>query len=121
MSGIVAKFSYKQLHAMKHAVMEYMQRDDITEDDCKSEQVLLVKINYLIEQMKERNNIDRREVEKDMEELIELEELRIQAIGEIEEEIAELQKYETTNEYVSSTVTMRIALLERQRDQLLLA
>lgn len=59
MSGIVAKFSYKQLHAMKHAVLERMQRDDITEDDFKSEQALVLKINYLIEEMKKRNKINR--------------------------------------------------------------
>ncbi|HDR5274825.1 TPA: DNA strand exchange inhibitor protein [Bacillus thuringiensis] len=57
MSGILAKFSYKQLHTMKHAVLEYMQRDDISEDDSKSEQALLLKINCLIEKMRERNNI----------------------------------------------------------------
>ncbi|ANN35574.1 hypothetical protein A9498_29745 (plasmid) [Bacillus thuringiensis serovar coreanensis] len=92
MSGIVAKFYYKQLHAMKHAVMEYMQRDDIKEDDSKSEKVLLFKINNLIERMKERNNIGKREVENNIEELIELQELRIQALGELEEEIANLEK-----------------------------
>ncbi|EEM55882.1 recombination and DNA strand exchange inhibitor protein [Bacillus thuringiensis serovar monterrey BGSC 4AJ1] len=121
MSGILAKFSYKQLHAMKHAVLKYMQRDGITEDDSKSEQALLLKINYLIEQMKERNNIGRQEAKQDIEELIELEELRIQAIGEIEEEIAELQKYETSNECVALTLLMRIVDLEKQKDQLLLA
>ncbi|PHA03111.1 DNA strand exchange inhibitor protein [Bacillus pseudomycoides] len=58
MSGILAKFSYKQLHTMKYAVLEYMQRDGITEDDSKNKQALLFKINYLIEQMKVRNNIN---------------------------------------------------------------
>ncbi|GAB6425936.1 TPA: DNA strand exchange inhibitor protein [Bacillus cereus] len=58
MSGILAKFSYKQLHALKHAVLKHMQRDGITEDDSKSEQALLLKINYLIEEMKARNNIN---------------------------------------------------------------
>ena len=43
---------------MKHAILKYMERDDVTEDDFKSEQALLLKINYLIEQMKERNNIN---------------------------------------------------------------
>ncbi|MCP1124586.1 DNA strand exchange inhibitor protein [Bacillus sp. 3103sda1] len=57
MSGILAKFSYKQLHTMKHAILKYMMRDGSTEDDFKSEQALLLKINYLIEEMKERNNI----------------------------------------------------------------
>jgi hypothetical protein len=62
MSGILAKFSFKQLHTMKHAVLEYMQRDDISEDDSKSEQALLYKINYLIEKMRERNNIGKKTV-----------------------------------------------------------
>ncbi|HFK1431574.1 DNA strand exchange inhibitor protein [Bacillus cereus] len=59
MSGILAKFSYKQLHAMKHALLKYMLRDGITEEDFKSEQALLLKINYLIEEMKMRNNINK--------------------------------------------------------------
>ncbi|EPZ0458931.1 DNA strand exchange inhibitor protein [Bacillus paranthracis] len=59
MSGILGKFSYKQLHTMKHAILKYMLRDGITEDDFKSEQALLLKINYLIEEMKARNNINR--------------------------------------------------------------
>lgn len=58
MSGILGKFSYKQLHTMKHSILKYMLRDGITEDDFKSEQALLLKINYLIEEMKARNNIN---------------------------------------------------------------
>ncbi|MEC1428851.1 DNA strand exchange inhibitor protein [Bacillus sonorensis] len=57
MSGINTKFSYKQLHTLKHALLEYMIRDGITENDVKSEQALLLKINYQIEEMKERYNI----------------------------------------------------------------
>ncbi|MCY7858671.1 DNA strand exchange inhibitor protein [Bacillus sonorensis] len=57
MSGITTKFSYKQLHTLKHALLEYMMRDGITENDVKSEQALLLKINYQIEKMKQRCNI----------------------------------------------------------------
>ncbi|MDI6679735.1 DNA strand exchange inhibitor protein [Bacillus wiedmannii] len=59
MSGILGKFSYKQLHTMKHAILRYMLRDGIREDDFKSEQALLLKINYLIEKMKANNNINK--------------------------------------------------------------
>ncbi|QTR81162.1 DNA strand exchange inhibitor protein (plasmid) [Bacillus cytotoxicus] len=58
MGGILGKFSYKQLHTMKHAILQHMLRDGITEDDFKSEQALLLKINYLIGEMKARNNIN---------------------------------------------------------------
>ncbi|MFC8151634.1 DNA strand exchange inhibitor protein [Bacillus paralicheniformis] len=57
MSGINTKFSYKQLHTLKHALLKYMLRDGITDNDFKSEQALLLKINYQIEEMKERYNI----------------------------------------------------------------
>ncbi|KAA6446672.1 DNA strand exchange inhibitor protein [Bacillus swezeyi] len=57
MSGISTKFSYKQLHTLKHALLKYMLRDGITDKDFKSEQALLLKINYQIEEMKERYNI----------------------------------------------------------------
>ncbi|MGG1152384.1 DNA strand exchange inhibitor protein [Bacillus wiedmannii] len=59
MGGILGKFSYKQLHTMKHAILQYMLRDGITEDDSKSEQALLLKINYLIEEMKTSNKINK--------------------------------------------------------------
>lgn len=51
-SGILGKFSYKQLHTMKHAMLKYMLQDGITENDFKSEQALLLKMDYLIEMMK---------------------------------------------------------------------
>ncbi|WP_026579501.1 hypothetical protein [Bacillus sp. SB47] len=57
MSGVRTKLSYKQLHTLKHALLEYMKRKDITDDDFKSEQDLLIKINCQIEEMKERYNI----------------------------------------------------------------
>ena len=57
MSGVRTKLSYKQLHTLKHALLEYMQRKGITDDDFKSEQDLLLKINCQIEEMKERYNI----------------------------------------------------------------
>ncbi|MEC1437311.1 DNA strand exchange inhibitor protein [Bacillus sonorensis] len=57
MSGINTKFSYKQLHTLKHALLKYMLRDGITDADFKSEQNLLLKINYQIEEMKERYHI----------------------------------------------------------------
>ncbi|AYC51967.1 MULTISPECIES: hypothetical protein [Bacillus subtilis group] len=57
MSGINTKFSYKQLYTLKHALLEYVQRKGITDDDFKSEQDLLLKINCQIEEMKERYNI----------------------------------------------------------------
>ncbi|WP_254894039.1 DNA strand exchange inhibitor protein [Bacillus cereus] len=52
-------FSYKRLHTMKQEAVEYMQRVGITEGNSESEQLLLLESNYLIEQMKERNNISR--------------------------------------------------------------
>ncbi|KAA6451302.1 DNA strand exchange inhibitor protein [Bacillus swezeyi] len=57
MSGVSTKFSYKQLHTLKHALLKHMQREGITCNDIKSEQALLLKINYQIEKMKERYNI----------------------------------------------------------------
>ncbi|MED4399814.1 DNA strand exchange inhibitor protein [Metabacillus fastidiosus] len=57
MSGINTKLSYKQLHTLKHALLQHMLRDGITDDDFKSEQALLLKINYQIEVMKERYDI----------------------------------------------------------------
>ncbi len=44
---------------MKQEAVEYMQRVGITEGNSESEQLLLLESNYLIEQMKERNNISR--------------------------------------------------------------
>lgn len=46
MSGISTKFTYKQLHTLKHALLKHMQREGITDSDFKSEQALLLKINY---------------------------------------------------------------------------
>ncbi|MCA1181414.1 DNA strand exchange inhibitor protein [Bacillus licheniformis] len=57
MSGVSTKFSYKQLHTLKHALLKHMQREGITDNDIKSEQALLLKINYQIKKMKERYNI----------------------------------------------------------------
>lgn len=57
MSGILAKFSYKQLHAMKHALETHIQRENISDDDLKSEKVLLFKVNHLIGRMKEQHRI----------------------------------------------------------------
>lgn len=57
MSGINTKFSYKQLYTLKHALLEYVQRKGITDDDFKSEQDLFQKINCLIEEMNERYHI----------------------------------------------------------------
>lgn len=57
MSGVNVKLSYKQLHALKHALIQYMQRDSVKKEDYLSEQALLLKLNYQIEEMKERNNI----------------------------------------------------------------
>ncbi|MCD2526107.1 DNA strand exchange inhibitor protein [Bacillus licheniformis] len=57
MSGVSTKFSYKQLHTLKHALLKHMQREGITDNDIKSEQALLLKINYQIDKMKERYNI----------------------------------------------------------------
>ena len=57
MSGLSTKFSYKQLHTLKHALLKHMQREGITDNDIKSEQALLLKINYQIDKMKERYNI----------------------------------------------------------------
>ncbi|TWJ45634.1 hypothetical protein CHCC5027_2375 [Bacillus paralicheniformis] len=37
MSGVRTKLSYKQLYTLKHALLEYMQREGITDDDIKSE------------------------------------------------------------------------------------
>jgi len=56
-SGVSTKFSYKQLHTLKHALLKHMQREGIADNDIKSEQALLLKINYQIEKMKERYNI----------------------------------------------------------------
>ncbi len=44
MSGINTKFSYKQLYTLKRALLEYVQRKGITDDDLKSEQDLLLKL-----------------------------------------------------------------------------
>ncbi|KND06158.1 MULTISPECIES: hypothetical protein [Bacillus subtilis group] len=57
MSGVRTKLSYKQLHTLKHALLKHMKRKGITDDDFKSEQDLLLKINYQIEEMKERYHI----------------------------------------------------------------
>lgn len=39
---------------VKHALQQYLTRDGITEDDKKSEQALLLKINDEIQLMRER-------------------------------------------------------------------
>ncbi|MEY9976568.1 DNA strand exchange inhibitor protein [Lysinibacillus sp. RC79] len=54
MGGSFPKLSYKNLITIKHALQQYLMRDDITEDDEKSEQALLSKINDEIELMRER-------------------------------------------------------------------
>ncbi|MED4701631.1 DNA strand exchange inhibitor protein [Lysinibacillus capsici] len=55
MGGSFPKLSYKNLQTIKHALQEYLKRDGITENDMKSEQALLSKINDEIELMRERH------------------------------------------------------------------
>ncbi len=54
MGGSFPKLSYKNLQTMKHALQEYLMRDGISDDDKKSEQALLSKINNEIVLMRER-------------------------------------------------------------------
>ena len=54
MGGSYPKLSYKNLKTIKHALQDYLKRDGITENDMKSEQALLSKINDEIELMRER-------------------------------------------------------------------
>lgn len=54
MGGSFPKLSYKNLQTIKHALQQYLIRDNITEDDRKSEQALLYKINDEIKKMRER-------------------------------------------------------------------
>ena len=56
LGGMYTKFTYKQLQTMKHALLKYLMRKDISEEDFQSEQSLLLKINYQIELMKEKIN-----------------------------------------------------------------
>ena len=55
MGGSFPKLSYKNLQTIKHALQRYLLRDNITEDDKKSEQALLYKINDQIKLMRERH------------------------------------------------------------------
>lgn len=55
MGGSFPKLSYKNLKTIKHALQQYLMRDGITEDDKKSEQALLLKINDEIDLMRERH------------------------------------------------------------------
>ncbi|MGE6600134.1 DNA strand exchange inhibitor protein [Lysinibacillus fusiformis] len=54
MGGSFPKLSYKNLKTIKHALQEYLKRDGISENDMKSEQALLSKINDEIQIMRER-------------------------------------------------------------------
>lgn len=55
MGGSFPKLSYKNLQTIKHSLQHYLKRDEITEDDKKSEQALLSKINDEIKLMRERH------------------------------------------------------------------
>ncbi|QTB21589.1 DNA strand exchange inhibitor protein [Lysinibacillus sphaericus] len=55
MGGAFPKLSYKNLMTIKHALQKYLMRDDITENDKKSEESLLSKINDEIDLMRERH------------------------------------------------------------------
>ncbi len=55
MGGSFPKLSYKNLQTIKHALQEYLKRDGITENDMKSEQALLSKINDEIKLMREKH------------------------------------------------------------------
>lgn len=55
MGGSFPKLSYKNLQSIKHALQEYLKRDGITENDMKSEQALLSKINDEIKLMREKH------------------------------------------------------------------
>ncbi|WP_235617162.1 DNA strand exchange inhibitor protein [Lysinibacillus mangiferihumi] len=54
MGGSFPKLSYKNLKTLKHALQEYLKREGISENDKKSEQALLLKINDEIKLMRER-------------------------------------------------------------------
>lgn len=53
MGGSFPKLSYKNLMTIKHALQQYLLRDGINENDKKSEQALLLKINDEIDLMRE--------------------------------------------------------------------
>jgi len=55
LGGSFPKLSYKNLQTIKHALQEYLKRDGITENDMKSEQALLSKINDEIKLMREKH------------------------------------------------------------------
>lgn len=55
MGSSFPKLSYKNLQTIKHALQQYLKRESITENDMKSEQALLSKINGEIELMRERH------------------------------------------------------------------
>jgi hypothetical protein len=59
MSGTTAKFTYKQLQTLKHALIVYQNRDDATISDTLSEEVLLGKLEDIIERMEYQNGIGR--------------------------------------------------------------
>lgn len=54
LGGSFPKLSYKNLVTIKHALQQYLKREDISEGDMKSEQALLLKINEEIVLMRER-------------------------------------------------------------------
>ncbi|MEY9979712.1 DNA strand exchange inhibitor protein [Lysinibacillus sp. RC79] len=54
MGGSFPKLSYKNLKTIEHALQQYLKRDSISEDDKKSEQALLSKINDEIKLIRER-------------------------------------------------------------------
>lgn len=55
MGGSYPKLSYKNLKTIKHALQDYLNREGITENDLKSEQALLSKINNEIKIMREKH------------------------------------------------------------------
>lgn len=57
MAGTRVKFSYKQLHTLKHALGQYMCRPELSEEDYQSEKNLYAKLSEEIEGMKIRHNI----------------------------------------------------------------
>lgn len=54
MGSSFPKLSYKNLQTIKHSLQHYIKRNGITEDDKKSEQALLSKIEDEIKLMRER-------------------------------------------------------------------
>lgn len=56
MGGSFPKLSYKNLQTIKHALQQYLNREGITENDKKSEQALLQKVNDEIKSMRERHH-----------------------------------------------------------------